>query len=308
MSAKRSYSPVLIKGPTRIPVLTKGATERPKQIPIKRTGGRGRRVPQKKNAPIISLVVLGALLLAYGSLWLPALRIQKIQVEGYSGPAIESVVRDQMHGLIGILFPKDSSLFYPEKSISASIINTLPEVKEVEISRSSFTSLYVDVVSRVKKYVWCGDGVVAVQETSLCYFMDDTGYVFKEAGSAAVFANDPSIVRIETKLTNSSKSGTPLGETAVAADSMPALSDFVTKVSALLAPVRAIIIRADEVDVVLSTDTRLTYIVEQEEKAFKLLTASAVKIQKDLRDLEYVDARFDGKIYLKRKGSVSVNE
>ena len=62
-----------------------------------------------------------------------------------------------------------------------------------------------------------------------------------------------------------------------------------------------IVLRGDEVNDYLESGTRVTYVLGNEENAFTALASSKDTLNFSDGSLEYVDLRFDGKVYLKRK-------
>lgn len=274
---------------------------------------RPRKLTEKKEKSYVSVILatLALLLCASGvyASWQPTLRIQTVDVQGEGASEVKAIVEKETLGTIGIIFPRDSSLFFPEERIVNSIKDVLPQADEVTVARNSFQSLYITVTSRESAFVWCGDPDIERLDTDQCYFMDKSGFVFREAGAYSEIKNISQLTSISTKLTRSTTTDSyPLRASAEGLDHLPNIATLVQRVSGLLAPVTHISIRTDEVDLLLEGGTRVTYVIDEEEKAESLLRSSLPELANNLAELEYIDARFDGKVYVKRKGSVSVNE
>ena len=70
-------------------------------------------------------------------------------------------------------------------------------------------------------------------------------------------------------------------------------------------PVSALAIHDGEVDVHLTSGTRLTYVLGHEQNAFTALVSAKSNFNLADGSLDYVDLRFDGKVYVKKKGAGS---
>ena len=100
----------------------------------------------------------------------------------------------------------------------------------------------------------------------------------------------------------------PVGATLKNANQLSRVFDFAQQIGLLGPSVGTIVIRGPEVDFFLATSTygapaglRITYLLGDEQNALTALVSA--KSQLDLSDptLEYVDLRFSGRIYLKKR-------
>ena len=64
----------------------------------------------------------------------------------------------------------------------------------------------------------------------------------------------------------------------------------------------ALIIRGDEADVFLASGSRVTYVLGHEEDAYTALVSAKTNVNLANGSLEYVDLRFPGKVYVKKRG------
>jgi len=101
-------------------------------------------------------------------------------------------------------------------------------------------------------------------------------------------------------LADASTTDNPIGSHVAGAQFIPGALQFARTMQSLGAPIEAVQLRGDEADIYLTGGTRLTYVLGQEEKAAAL--AKAAFPQLDLSDgsIDYVDLRFDGKVYFKK--------
>jgi hypothetical protein len=83
---------------------------------------------------------------------------------------------------------------------------------------------------------------------------------------------------------------------------LPDILVFVKELKSLnLLPV-SLAVRGDEADLFLPSGTRLTYVIGDEESALALLATTYTELNLADGSILYVDLRFPGKVYLKRRG------
>ena len=95
----------------------------------------------------------------------------------------------------------------------------------------------------------------------------------------------------------------PLRATIADANALPAAFDLARQIGTFGSRVSDIVIRGDEADDLLASGTRVTYVLGTEQDAFTALTSAKSNLNLADGSLEYVDLRFPGKVYLKKKGS-----
>ena len=77
--------------------------------------------------------------------------------------------------------------------------------------------------------------------------------------------------------------------------------DFARELATLGSPTTRIAIHDGEVNDYLASGTRVTYVLGHEQDAFTALVSARENLNLSDGSLEYVDLRFDGKVYVKRK-------
>lgn len=265
-----------------------------------------RREELTRNAFLIAagaLIAVGAVVYL---LWLPAVRISEVHAAGFGdAAALESIAGAQLKGTYGGVLPKNSFFFYPEAQIRSAILDEYPAISAVSVSRNGFDSLSLKAIARVSAFWWCGTPASLSDAHGGCYEADAEGLVFAPAiePDAAASSSPSNMLRVYADLDAASSTDTyPLRARVEGAGSLPAILRFVRSIQALGVPVASIAIRADEADLFVPPSTRITYVVGHEAAA----AASAEAAFKDLNlvdgSLVYVDLRFDGKVYIKRKG------
>lgn len=128
-----------------------------------------------------------------------------------------------------------------------------------------------------------------------CYFFDANGFIYATTSSAQPV--NPFIVYEPLASSN----GSPIGSTLPNADKLPAAFDFARQLAVFGSPVSSLVFRGDEVDAYLASGTRVTYILGDENNAFTALTSARADFNLADGSVEYVDLRFSGRIYLKKK-------
>ena len=197
----------------------------------------------------------------------------------------------------------------------AAILSAHPDITAVSIRRDGMTGLAITTIARASAFLWCGD-TKPLDADSRCYAADAEGLIYayvptvpdeiQAAAASASGAPQVSLpeaaagLNIYGPLVEASTTDNPIGSHVVDAKYIPAALQFARTVQSLGAPIESIQLRGDEADIYLTGGTRLTYVLGQEDKAAAL--AKAAFPQLDLSDgsIDYVDLRFDGKVYFKK--------
>ena len=293
----------------------------------------GRRRKRRRRAFIalcvLALLFLGALV--YG-LWQPGVRISHIEVYGVDASAV-SIADGAMQGSYFGIIPRNSTFFPPTALIRTDILAAYPGVAAVSIFRNGFTGLSIKADPRTPLARWCGSvsASSSPEDAPLkevlpatngdCYLFYPSGFVYATATEAFPFSgiasSSPASAGLNPDQTLApyvlfdplaSLAVSPVGATLKDASQLSEVFDFARHVGLLGPPVGTIVIRGSEVDFFLATSTygapaglRITYLLGDEQNALTALVSA--KGQLDLSDptLEYVDLRFSGRIYLKKR-------
>ncbi|MBU6490880.1 hypothetical protein KGQ25_01850 [Patescibacteria group bacterium] len=272
--------------------------------PSTRAGERlaARRKSKRRRAAIalgvLFLLLCGAVVYGFQQ---EAVRISDIQVFGAS-QSFADIARAAMRGNYLGLIPRNSTFFFPASSIRANIIAAHPDVAAVALFRSGLTGLSVKVDERIPIATWCppsfaGAGSIASSTaTTGCYLFDADGFIYATTSAARPLN---SFIVYEPLATSG---GDPIGSTLPNAAKLPTTFDFARQLATFGSPVSAIVFGTDnEVDDYLASGTRVTYILGNEQTAFAALTSAQADFNLADGSVDYVDLRFDGKIYLKKK-------
>ncbi len=240
---------------------------------------------------ILILVLLGAAV--YG-LRQSAVRISHVEVFG-GDPTLATYASETMQGSYFGLIPRDSIFFFPAQNIRAKILAANSDIAAVSIFRSGLSSLSININLRAGIARWCGLAS-AFGTASECYVFDDSGLIFAISASTTQTINPFSVYAPLTSSTSN-----PLGASIASAEELPATFDFARRLATLGALVSSIVIHNGQVDDYVASSTRITYLLGEEQNAFTALVSSNNNFNLSDGSVDYVDLRFDGKVYLKKR-------
>ena len=130
--------------------------------------------------------------------------ISNIQIQGNNvtkDEEIQKIIDDDLQGNYLWIFPKSNALLFPKKKIVADLLNSIPRMSAVNITRLDAKSLQVSIEERTPFALYCKDVAVPTSPTN-CFFLDKTGYIFSDAPSFSggvyfVYSSEP---RLESPL------------------------------------------------------------------------------------------------------------
>jgi hypothetical protein len=204
------------------------------------------------------------------------------------------------------IIPKNSTFFFPGSRIRADIIALHPDIAAISLFRSGLTGLSIRINDRVPVARWCGlspaSNEIATSSASAhgsdeyCYVFDSSGFIFAPHATSTQTINAAALY---APLVGDTLE--PLRATIVHADALPGAFDLARQIATLGSPVTAIVIRGDEVDDLLKSGTRITYVLGHEGNAYTALMSARQDLNLADGSVDYVDVRFDGKVYVKRR-------
>lgn len=137
------------------------------------------------NKALIYFLVTGTIfaLLAYLS-GLPGINILEVEVSGNNIVDMEKITaeaREKLTGKYFWLLPKTNVLFYPKEDIAEALSEKYKRLKDIDLSVQGNRVLKISVAEREPLYTWCRPDIVHPTSEEKCYFLDNEGYVFDEA-------------------------------------------------------------------------------------------------------------------------------
>lgn len=269
---------------------------------IGRAEGDRRLSYRRRRSRLLGRILFLALICALlgSGVWLtnqPQVRIAHVEIIP-DNPMFASIARSEMEGKYVGLIPRDSIFFFPERMIRARILAAYPEIAAISIQGNGLTGISVHINERVPLARWCGLKKTPEPVPEYCYLFDSSGFIYAAADVASTTQPINAFV-LYAPLQGVTEE--PLRATLANMETLPRIFDFARELTQFDGVVTHITIREDEIDCLLASGTRVTYVRGQEEKAFAALMSSRQNLNLSDGSLEYVDVRFDGKVYLKRK-------
>jgi len=114
------------------------------------------------------------------------LNISNIEIVGnkvVTSEDIKPIVEEAISGNYLWVFPKTNILLYSKKEITKNIFKQFKRIKGVSFAVKEDKTLLLSIVERTALYTWCGDVPLELnsKDKPVCYFMDESGYIFNEA-------------------------------------------------------------------------------------------------------------------------------
>jgi len=326
VSSTRGRSVEMVRTRTRSVEAVRQDSEKERRVRAKRPVGK--KTPLKtrrKEARTVALIVwIIFIFLAVGALlytvWMPSFRATTVVALGPDTEGITRVTKDALAGTHFLVIPRNSIFFIPENDIRTRVLDAYPQVQAVSISASGLSSLKITALVRASSFTWCGESVIMPADT--CYEADAEGLVFApttEKIEAVMSTTTPetATTSLPQKKAEPSKESAllvygplegaengPVRAHVTYASALPGALKFVKAMRSLGAEIHSVTLRGDEIDLHTKVGTRITYVIGNEGQAAILASTSFPTLNLNDGSLEYVDLRFENKVYLKRKGEV----
>lgn len=268
--------------------------------PKKSLRERRERARNRISGVIMILVALVIGAVVYG-FWRPEVRVSDIRTSGVPDEALAKAgAQEVLRGTYIGVFPRDSIFFYPEHEVRDAVLNTFPSLVTVRVVRDSFTALSIEGERRTASFYWCGESAEQFSMTEeLCYEADKEGFVFARVQGTQHSGSTTPMLRIYAPL-EPGAGADPIRRVVVGAVYLPNLLEFTEAIKAFGVPVLSTFIEGDEAELFVTPTTRIKYVLGKEEEAIKNAEAGFKDLNLLNGSIEYVDLRFDGKLYVKR--------
>jgi hypothetical protein len=245
---------------------------------------------------VIALALAGV---ALWGVWQSAVRIVSVEVQG-GDPALSSYAESALLGSYAGIIPRNSIIFFPARSIRSAILTEHTNIAAVSIARAGLTKIVLTVTERTAIGKWCGLSSSIISEVPFdgeyCYLFDASGFIFAPATASSTPMNT-----FTTYIPLASDTEEPMRATLAHADILPSVFDFARKFSSRITPVRSVVVVGDEVQFHFVNNSKLFYVLGNERTAFGAIISAEETTDFADETIDYIDLRFDGKVYLKRK-------
>ena len=217
---------------------------------------------------------------------------------------VKNAVEEQIFENYLLFFPKTNRFLIPKSKIIAELSDKYKRLKDISIKISN-NFLSVSVSAREGAYLWCGDRFSPGTD-DVCYFLDNTGYIFEEA---PYFSGS---VYFKFFGTIDNAGNEPLGKYFQ--------SDVFEKLISFQKTLELVGVKAESLEILIGGDMafylRSTQIVDLPPKIIFNAGDDFVKLSENLQtalstepllsdfrnkyeNLEYIDLRFGNKVYYK---------
>ncbi len=114
------------------------------------------------------------------------IRIVDINIEGNEfviAKKIQNIAQAKLKGSYFYIFPKNNIFIYPKKQIENKIKDVFERIYIVEINISNLNSITINVKERKPYLLWCGERkeLKESETNNSCYFVDKKGFIFAQA-------------------------------------------------------------------------------------------------------------------------------
>ncbi|MBP6879531.1 MAG: hypothetical protein KBF62_03515 [Candidatus Pacebacteria bacterium] len=114
------------------------------------------------------------------------MRIENIEVSGaevLNSEDIKNFVKEEMNSKFLYVFSKQNYIFFPMNKVESEIMKEFPRIGEVRGGKTNSSTVSFSVVEREEEYLWCGSSAVFGADLANveCYFVDSTGFIFAKA-------------------------------------------------------------------------------------------------------------------------------
>lgn len=225
---------------------------------------------------------------------LDAINIKNIAVSGNSiesADELESFARLHMAGSYLFLVPKTSVFFYPKNKIENGLKENFPRLSYADLSFDGFDSVILEVKERNSDFIWCVNA-----ESADCYFADREGFIFSKA---------PDFFGSVYLKVSGGLEGEPVGQIVSFSWNFDEFKAFLNSLKERsLSPRVVHFMEQGDLEIDLDKDRKI-FINQKDALADILINLESVLesdiFQKSGYTFEYIDLRFENKVFYKLK-------
>jgi len=237
-----------------------------------------------------------------------ALRVSTISITGNDivpETDIQAVVDEMTSSRMLFIFSRKNIALFPTRAIEKKILSSIPRIETVSVRRVGFNSVNIIVGERKPSALWCRSTSADAPEFSAehCYLLDYQGLIFADAPTYS----GPVFIRF---VEHTEDDSSPIWRNFLPVDRFQSLLSFVNdlgSVSVVKSKPSIVFMRSDgDIDIIFDDNLKLSLSgsrpLSDSRRAIELLLVNSdfVSLLKDAsKHLEYLDARFEGKVFYK---------
>ncbi|MDB4983824.1 MAG: hypothetical protein JWM20_3 [Patescibacteria group bacterium] len=283
-----------------------------------------RRKRRMRVLVVLLLLIIALVGAGIGFLRKPSFQISDIAVtnaKSLDGNAIEISARKHISGFYALVIPKSNGLLFSKSAMNKFLLQEFPGIESVDTEFLNRNSVAISIVEKKPSYLWC---------TVQCYFVDNSGMIYENApvftpGFFLGFSGITSggtITDPSDPIRRRFASAAEFDRTLSVVNFLAAKSVHVINAKYLSTADSTQEIATGDGDEALTVDqigdaivpsTAKFYILQSEGPQDVGQSLSLVLLDKDFQSklaadpgsLQYIDLRFNGKIYYKFAGAVT---
>ena len=267
---------------------------------------RSERLARRRRKQLIfrlGIFVVVVAILFGTSIWFlhrPSLQINEILIHGnnvVSDSDLIKITEEVLQGKYAFLLPRTNTFIYPEEELEDSILTSFKQIESVDLVRTNFRTLALEIEEQRPFALWCLDGVESILDN--CYFINKEGLIFSRAPN---FTGNV-FFRFYGDLENVD----PIGEYYLKKNNgfsrMSVLIDSIKDLNVV--PVELHPLDEPDLELYMEDGSKILFTHEQSLSEVKdnlrVVLESETFKGEEIEDIEYIDLRFGNKVYFKLK-------
>jgi hypothetical protein len=262
--------------------------------------GRKKEAKRRSARKVLTLLTLVAIIFGFSELSKnESFVVQEVTFSERtvtSSQSMEASIWKALEGNYFWLFSKRNGLLIDEKEIGQQLKEEFPRLEVSSVDVRDWQELYVDIKEREPVALYCGLEYVEGQK---CFFLDDTAFIFSPAPT---FSDN-----VYTMYYGPLLSGDGVGGQYISSEKFQEYEDFGNVLrDAGLEPIRFSLNDEHHAEVLLAQGGRILTSLDDialsgiDLKLF-IQTEFGDSLQEILWQLDYIDARFDNRLFYKFK-------
>ena len=265
-----------------------------------------KRRQRRRRRTIIKIIffIFILLVLVGFSIWFfrtKYLQVSDVQVLGTSeiDPAlVKAKAIELSSGSDFLILPKNQIFLYPRKQIETELRNDFKQISNVSVKLVGLNKIAINVQERSPFALYC---------INSCFFADETGYVYKDAGNISTTTSTSStntnyITFRDTRPIDTS-STSPIGTYPIDGTIFKKLESFARNIGDLKLTIKEVVIGLNNDVYILTDQGKITISIvnplDQQFDLLKIALSQSPFVAKDgsIKPFGYVDVRFGNKIF-----------